>query len=103
MGGSIVKGPFTWVNQGCWLGYFLSVVATVLLVSWDVVVWPVRDLSRLNKVRSLPGLAVWEGRMGTNWARVRWPAAEGFAFLGFRWGALESLGVLALLGGRGEV
>lgn len=46
----MAQGPFTWANQGCWLGYFASVAATVVLVSWEVVIWPVRDLSQLNKV-----------------------------------------------------
>lgn len=54
LGGSIVKGPFSWVNQGCWLGYFASVVGTVALVSWEVVIWPVHDVSVLQKVRSMP-------------------------------------------------
>ncbi|GAB4816345.1 hypothetical protein N2152v2_003391 [Parachlorella kessleri] len=49
LGGSIVTGPFSWVNQGCWLGYFASVVATVALLSWELVIWPVHDLRRVNK------------------------------------------------------
>lgn len=49
LGGSIITGPFNWVNQGCWIGYFVTVVATILLTSWEVVIWPVRDVNRLSK------------------------------------------------------
>ena len=41
VGASVVQGPFTWVNQSLWLGYVATVAATVLLLSWEMVVLPV--------------------------------------------------------------
>ena len=41
MGASVAWGPFTWVNQGLWLGYFATVAATAAVISWDVVVGPI--------------------------------------------------------------
>ena len=46
-----MAGPFSWANQGCWIGYFATTALTVVLVSWNIVIWPVRELSTLNKVR----------------------------------------------------
>jgi len=43
LGVSVVEGPFTWINQGVWLGYVATVAATALLLSWEVVIVPVHS------------------------------------------------------------
>jgi hypothetical protein len=53
LGVSVVRGPFSWLNQACWAGFVASVALTVLLVEWEVVVWPVHDLRAVDMV-SLP-------------------------------------------------
>lgn len=50
LGVSVVRGPFSWLNQACWAGFVASVALTVLLVEWEVVVWPVHDLRAVDKV-----------------------------------------------------
>lgn len=42
MGASVAWGPFSWVNQSLWLGYFASISALSLLLIIDIVIWPVR-------------------------------------------------------------
>ncbi|KAL4431463.1 hypothetical protein ABPG75_006719 [Micractinium tetrahymenae] len=49
VGASVAWGPFTWANQACWLVLAGSSLLTVLLVEWEVVVWPVRDLRAVDK------------------------------------------------------
>ena len=51
VGASVAWGPFSWANQGCWLGYVATVAATVGLVVWEAVVSPVRALRAVSKVR----------------------------------------------------
>ncbi len=51
LGVSLVQGPFSWLNAGCWAGYVATVALTVALVLWEVVVWPVRELRAVDKVR----------------------------------------------------
>ncbi|PSC74385.1 P-loop containing nucleoside triphosphate hydrolase isoform B [Micractinium conductrix] len=48
-GASVAWGPFTWANQACWLAFVATSLLTVLLVEWEVVVWPVRDLRAVDK------------------------------------------------------
>jgi hypothetical protein len=43
VGVSVVEGPFSWINQGVWLGYVATVAATCLLLSWEVVIVPVHS------------------------------------------------------------
>ena len=54
LGVSVVRGPFSWLNQACWAGFVASVALTVLLVEWEVVVWPVHDLRAVDKVSCRP-------------------------------------------------
>ncbi|KAL4421765.1 hypothetical protein ABPG77_009748 [Micractinium sp. CCAP 211/92] len=49
VGTSVAWGPFTWANQACWLVLVGSSLLSVLLVEWEVVVWPVRDLRAVDK------------------------------------------------------
>lgn len=55
LGASQAAGPFSWINQGCWLGYVASLVGTTALVSWELVVWPEWDLRRASRL-----LVQWE-------------------------------------------
>lgn len=41
VGASVAWGPFTWANQGCWLGYVASIATMAGLLTWEVVVVPV--------------------------------------------------------------
>lgn len=52
IGASVVTGPFNWVNQGCWLGYVATIAATVVLLTWKVVVFPVYTSHTAAKVRN---------------------------------------------------
>ncbi|EFN51571.1 hypothetical protein CHLNCDRAFT_140060 [Chlorella variabilis] len=54
LGVSLVRGPFSWLNIGCWAGYVATVALTVALVLWEVAVWPVRELRAVDK-----RLALW--------------------------------------------
>ena len=41
IGCSVITGPFNWVNQGLFVGYVVTIAATVVLLSWKVVVLPI--------------------------------------------------------------
>lgn len=108
IGGSIGQTPFGWVYEGCWIGYLATVVAGVVLVVWEVVMWPARDLSRMNKVGAgwVPGWWVldvevnWCAReVGADWwvldvgTGCRWGLEVGWALkVGARWRRARTAG-----------
>jgi len=61
MGASVAWGPFSWPNQGCWLGYVASVAAMAGLLTWEIVIAPVhaaRDAaSRAKQLQTRDGEA----------------------------------------------
>lgn len=50
MGVSVSRGPFSWLNVGCWIAYVVSKLLLLAVVVWEVVVCPVRDLRAIDKV-----------------------------------------------------
>lgn len=44
VGASVAFSPFTWPNQGCWLGYVATVAATSFLITWKVTIYPVHEM-----------------------------------------------------------
>ena len=56
LGVGLLDGPFSWLNQGCWLGYAATVAASVALVSWELVLEPTAELRRADRQLALWGL-----------------------------------------------
>ena len=46
---TVATGPFSWVNQTGWLIYFSTVLGSVLVVSWELVVRPVYGIKQVEK------------------------------------------------------
>lgn len=49
IGASVAFSPFSWPNQGCWLGYVATVVATSCLITWKVTIYPVHEMHVASK------------------------------------------------------
>lgn len=50
MGASVVWSPFSWLNQGLWLGYFATAMVTAVLLAWALIVWPVHEMRAATAV-----------------------------------------------------
>lgn len=46
---TVATGPFSWVNQTGWLVYFITVLGSVLVVSWELVIRPVYGMRQVEK------------------------------------------------------
>lgn len=55
LGAGLARGPFSWLNQGCWLAYAATVAITVVVITWELVLVPAAELRKADRVLALWG------------------------------------------------